>query len=502
MAVPYKANNIDLKKCLLINFKKNYRDIKSLVNEINIYHDLMANGIECELVITDSVGLIEMFPIVGDETIIIQFVTPSFEEIREYVFRVYKVSNRTKGGQRTDSYILHGISQEVINSDLKAVNKSYRDMTGSQIVKAIHKDYMRPVIEDHYFVKTKKLYIQDTEQQHHQIFSNIKPIRAINTIAFETKVKNAGNIKTYNYSDEYKKVIKTEAVNNESQASNFIYYENYDGWYFRTIDSLLTQKYKNAPSIKPPAIEANYFDDFYLMDAALEQQAKATGIVVHPRQIISSIDFEKQFDTLENIGTGLYFHKVETIDPILKKFTTDNFHYDTEAKKFEHLEKNKKLYSKDSIFSKSGSTSYQHYFVSNIGSESSPDYYNIPYVNEKIKIPYKNTKETETDAQIRNPRQVHKWFSYDLISRTQLNNIVLTITIPGNTDIEIGHKVNLHIPQTSEVPEYMSKLNLLYNKRFFVIAVRHVINKNDETFFTTIECIKDVYGREIKEETN
>ena len=166
------------------------------------------------------------------------------------------------------------------------------------------------------------------------------------------------------------------------------------------------------------------------------------------------------------------------------------------------IEKHKKLYSKDSIFSKSGSTSYQHYFVSNIGSESSPDYYNIPYVNEKIKIPYKNTKESETDAQIRNPRQVHKWFSYDLISRTQLNNIVLTITIPGNTDIEIGHKVNLHIPQTSEVPEYMSKLNLLYNKRFFVIAVRHVINKNDETFFTTIECIKDVYGREIKEETN
>ena len=274
----------------------------------------------------------------------------------------------------------------------------------------------------------------------------------------------------------------------------------------RTIDSLLTQKYKNAPSK-----EADYFDDFYLMDAALEQRAKATGLVIHPRQIISTVDFEKQFDTLENIESGLYFHKVETIDPILKKFTTNNFHYDTEAKKFEHLEKNKKLYSKDSIFSKDEindvstskhRTSYQHYFVSNIGPESTPDYYNIPYVKEKIYIPYKNTKETETDAQIRNPRQVHNWFSYDLASRIQLNNIVLTITIPGNTDIEIGHKVNLHIPQTSEVPEYMSKLNLLYNKRFFITAVRHVINKNDETFFTTIECIKDVYGREIKEETN
>ena len=48
----------------------------------------------------------------------------------------------------------------------------------------------------------------------------------------------------------------------------------------------------------------------------------------------------------------------------------------------------------------------------------------------------------------------------------------------------------------------MSKLNLLYNKRFFITAVRHVINKNDETFFTTIECVKDVYGIEIKEEIN
>ena len=51
------------------------------------------------------------------------------------------------------------------------------------------------------------------------------------------------------------------------------------------------------------------------------------------------------------------------------------------------------------------------------------------------------------------------------------------------------------------MPDYMTKLNLLYGKKFFVTALRHTVNKEENTFFTVIECIKDTYARAVIEET-
>jgi len=47
--------------------------------EFTIFQDLYGKGTKIELSIVDSNGLIEMFPIVGDETLAIQFKTPTFD---------------------------------------------------------------------------------------------------------------------------------------------------------------------------------------------------------------------------------------------------------------------------------------------------------------------------------------------------------------------------------------------------------------------------------------
>ena len=107
-----------------------------------------------------------------------------------------------------------------------------------------------------------------------------------------------------------------------------------------------------------------------------------------------------------------------------------------------------------------------------------------------------------TDPQIRNPREMHKWFKFDLASRVQLNNIVFTVGVPGNTDIEIGQVVNIHIPQNSGIEEYKKKQNLIYGNKFFVTAVRHTFNKQDNSFFTIFEAVKDVYAKKVIEETD
>ena len=83
--------------------------------------------------------------------------------------------------------------------------------------------------------------------------------------------------------------------------------------------------------------------------------------------------------------------------------------------------------------------------------------YNLIFGENYNKQPYLSNA-TNTDPQIRNPRRLQNWFKYNILSKAQLSNIVLSITVPGNTGIEVGDVVNLHIPQSSELPELSKKL--------------------------------------------
>ena len=479
-SLPYKAKNIELAECAIYNFRKNYLNIQEIVMGIDIFHDLMDNGVYCEVTLMESTGLVEFLPIVGDETLVISFGTPSFDDFRTYVFRVYKVSDRKKSGERAEAYVISGVSQEVINNHRLSVKKSYKDLTADKIAKSIYNEFLKPSEQEHYLVKKKNIHLQESSQNLNLNFPGEKPFTAINMAAREGRVKSPGNMITYDFAN---KQTSSENLTDVSQASNFIFYESYDGWYFRTLDSLL---------------QGEVFDTFYLSEVSTEKPLTTGGKNIHPRQFIEDLKVEKQVDTIENIQNGLYSHEVETIDTIQKKFSNVTFNYHDQAKRFSHLEQkeNEKLYAPNSIFKKVTKSSYRYFLPSTIG-----DPREVPYIKQRVHEPFAANPAIETDQQLRNPRKLHEFISYDILSRVQLNNIVLFVTIPGNTNIEIGHIVELVIPQNTEVREYLEKANLLYNKRFFVTAVRHIINKQDSSFFTVMECVKDVYGKKVEEET-
>ena len=486
-SLPYRAKNVEIASCVLYNHDKNFRDIQEIMLGIDIYHDIMDNGIYCEVSMMEAVGLVEFFPIVGDETLVLRFGTPGFDDFRTYVFRIFKVSDRKKAGERNEAYLLTGVSQEIINNERLSVKKSYKDLTADQITKSIYEEFLKPTEDEHYFIKKKEINLQESSNFLNLNFPGEKPITAINMAAREGIVKTGGNNNTYKFAN--KKIPPGGADNNEpledtSQASNFVFYESYDGWNFRTLDSLLVEE---------------PFDKFFLSEASTEKPLMDGSQKVHPRQLIEDLRVVKQVDTEENIQNGLYSHDVEALDPILKRFTETTFNYDDDAKNFAHLEKkpNEKLYAKNSVFKTTTKSSYKYFLPTNIGDPRT-----VPYVKERVHDPFAKDPATETDQQLRNPRKLHEFLSFDVTSRTQLNNIVIEVTIPGNSDIEVGQVVELVIPQNTEVKEFMEKENLLYNKRFFVGAVRHVINKKDSSFFTVMDCVKDVYGKKVEEVTN
>ena len=491
MALPYRPNDIEIRECLILNYRGRFIDIREILLEFSMFHDLMdTNGIHCEIVFADSNGLVEMLPVVGDETLVITFRTPSFQNFRQYIFRVYKVGDRAKIEQRGDAYVIYGASLETINNHRSSVNKSFSGLNGSDIVTSVYENQLIARAADHQAVRRNKtLTVEETSNSINLVVPGEKPFEVINQVSRESQSKSRPKITTINYDIEGNRTSVEEPVEIDlpTLSSNFVFYEDYNGWNFRTIDSLMNRVY---PDPKNEGNTRDYIEDFYLVDASLEAKPK-DGPKINDSQKITKVDFVKQFDSLENLADGFYYHKVETIDPILKTFKTENFNYNDDYKDINHLEKKlshvgtngkQHMFSADSIFASDSGTAKTHYVISDLA-----DSY------DKFSI--------ETDNQLSNPRKIQEFIKYDWVSRLQLNNIVLSITIPGNTNIDVGQTVQLHLPQTSQIPDFMTKLNLLYGKKFFVTAVRHTLNKDDNTFFTIMECVKDTYAREVIEET-
>jgi hypothetical protein len=465
MAKPGAPNAVDIRSIELITYNGTIIPLRFIAQEFVIFHDMYQQGVYCEVAILDSKGIIEMAPIVGDELLVVRFKTPNTEKLLQYVFRVYKIENRREISGRSEAFVLCACSQELINNGRKSVNKSYIDMTGDNIIKAIYASYLEPK-EEFGIVRKKNLYLQETVENKSFVFPGVSPLKAINQVSIETQSKSRGTIKKYAY-EKYSKPQEEIEFEETSLASNFIFYESYDGWYLHTLDYLLNKE---------------KVEDFFLMDASLDGQDKIKS-KIKSHQIIMEIKKIRQFDNLERLNTGMFFHKIESIDPITKRFKTDTFTYSKDAKYISHTEKNKSLFSKKSIYSEDIDTSASLYMISNIGED---------YSNQDFLV-----KAKGTDSQIRNPKKLHEWFKYNHASRLQLNNIVLEVTIPGNTDIEIGNIINLHIPQNTENELYLNKENLLFGNRFFVTAIRHNINSADDNFFTVLECVKDVYAKDI-----
>jgi len=460
----YKVNDVEIESITLINADGNYIDLRAVVIEFNIYHNLFIKGTKCELIVSDTNSLINFIPIVGDETIHIAFKTPSFEKMREYVFRVYKISDLDRSTQRGETYVIHAISQEVFDNLRKSVNKSFVDLTGDKIVNAIYEGYLKPSVDDHSRIKKKNIInTQASSNRQSIVFPGIKPFEAIDYVGQESIPD-----------------ISTQ----QTITPNYIFFERQDGWYFKTIDSMLYAK---------------PFDDFYLADAATEKKNEG-GDVIHEYQNISSLEILDRLDVMKKTHQGLYSHTVETIDPITKRFKQDKFLYKDEMKNIAHLEDHdfdgdnlvlRKNFGSDYYVSKKSSL--------NKDSDNSITYYTISNIGENYnKQDYLN-KAINTDTQIRNPRVLHNTLKYDVASRIQLSNIRLSVVIPGNSDIQIGDVVNLHIPEASQNEEYMKKISRMYDKRFFVTAVRHTHQKVDNIYFTVLECVKDTYATQTKE---
>ena len=81
-----------------------------------------------------------------------------------------------------------------------------------------------------------------------------------------------------------------------------------------------------------------------------------------------------------------------------------------------------------------------------------------------------------------------------------LDNIILDVVLPGNSDLTAGQIIEVYIPDSNNKDsKYINFFNQ-ESPRFLVTDVRHTYLRGQTSFITTATIVKDSYGISIEKQ--
>jgi len=104
------------------------------------------------------------------------------------------------------------------------------------------------------------------------------------------------------------------------------------------------------------------------------------------------------------------------------------------------------------------------------------------------------------DSRIANPRNKHLKLNREVGSLASLDNIILDVVLPGNSDLTAGQIIEVYIPDSNNKDsKYINFFNQ-ESPRFLVTDVRHTYLRGQTSFITTATIVKDSYGISIEKQ--
>lgn len=172
---------------------------------IDIYESIMSPVIWADIQISDSSGLLQSFPIIGEEFIKIVFGTPMSPSTASYLLRVNSVNNKqVTQNSRKITYTLQCCSAELMKNVKQTVSIK-KTNTIQDIVLSIFDDYIKT---------DKPVFVDATTGIEEITISSLTPFQAID-------------------------MLRQRAVSNRYQSSSFCFYESRYGYHFTTLERYL-----------------------------------------------------------------------------------------------------------------------------------------------------------------------------------------------------------------------------------------------------------------------
>lgn len=410
-------------------------DMKPYLVELSVFEDIFNNSVSGHLMVSDALGLIPNFKLNGTETIKVKFKKDAKESRGvDRSFRVYKISDRyfnpTNG---YENYKINFCSEELLLSEKYRVSKSYKKEYVSNIVNDVLNNLSK-------IGSKKKVYIEET------------------TGTYDFTLPNKKIFETVNW-------LTTYALPKSKTGADMLFFENVDGYWFKSLQSLYDQKPLTTYYYNPKNISQE-----------MEQKFKN----------IMELDILDSFDVLRSISGGTFANRLITIDPLTRTKTTTDFDYN-------------KYFSKSTTMNKASVTNNYKDTLGKTLFDSPPG--NLESGSFRLMV--SNSKHKDNPYLKSKPGSVKSnFFIEDSIPNraaqlTLSNYSRVKITIPGNAQLSVGMTLQVSVPKMGATT--YTKVNNpvkrtedpILSGKYLITAVRHVISPM--TYISVVELCKESF---------
>ena len=382
------------------------QDIKNIVNVLEYFESIYSPCISVNIRVNDAAGFNNGQALKGGEDVEVSFGASEGESIR-LKLKTISVGDRLRVKENQDLMIMTCVPSEFVDNNKKEVVKGYSGKKISDMVKEWHGD----MTKDSTSLKKDLVTNEETEGTAAYHGTGKSPITAIRWAAKEGK-------------------------SSEAKASNYVFYQDRDGYHFRTVDKMLSDG----------------------GDAeTLSYAHQNTGQGGDPKKVIIAFDQSKDFDKMQSSYNGA---------------SSDHwYYYDPTTGKIDATDKGKRDGAGDT--SHTGSAQVEKKTESARGQR-----FNFVVAPGQSDSKFRDSR----DPKIKENKRSLADHAAQSSAAMQLDNLVMNVRVPGDTKYKPGVKVRLNIPANQEEGELDKR-----SGSFLITSIRHVIYRDDKD--TKYECV-------------
>ena len=399
--------------CAFKNYKGDSDELSGIISQMSIYESIFNNCMFGNIMIEDGTGMMEANGVVGSglEEFHFEIVTPNSSSAKtsnlEKEFKIDSVSS----GIRTKTHTNYNIgisSPYLFVNNKKKISRSFMKMTASEIAEYVGTS----VLEFGSYLWTDFI-VSPSLHEKQIVVPNWNPFQLLNFLA-KNSVSAMGE-------------------------SNYLFFENNDGFKFMTVDELKGGDIMRAFTLKS-------------QPSQISEDARGFSV---DNSIMENFAEQSRFNISGGQVSGQYGASVLTHNILEKSLESYKVEYDGE---------------KDIILAEG------------IGLNGPKD---APYADFNVKQ-HEGFMSSNYLYGIHDKGEKSHYPTYDM-KKTEMRTNTIKFDVPGDTNCWAGDVVMVRIPtniHVHDIPEdqYMTG-------KWLVTAIHHKINNKEYTM--TLECMKD-----------
>ena len=408
-----RAGSIIIDKADIISTNGTGLSVIDQIVQIDLYEDIFSPFVSGSIEIYESQDLLNFFPLIGEEVLNLEFHTPSVSKdfFSKYKFYIYKISEVANPGDRSLLYTLHFVSIESIVNINTKISKAFSGKV-SDIAKKI-------LTDKHGLNSSKSINVEYTKSSTKFVSNYWTPMKCIAYIT--------GN-----------------AVNSNGSAS-YVFFENSKALNFVSLESLY------SADVSHSFFQTNFIRD---INANTGDSAKDP---IKDFAKIKQLTIPVGFDYLDRCSGGMYGSRLITVDPVLKKYSSNTYTALGDFAKQKHLNANPVISRKA-----------------------------IARSDEALLYIPKHYGNFSGFTDVSNASTIQRRTS--LLKQSEAFRI--NVTVFGRTDMTVGQKVYVEVPSKQPVARGDSKqLDNMSSGNFLIGAMHHKISRTKHE--VDMELIKD-----------